>query len=35
MLLQLINQREDEITQKKVVMSGKVVSNTTHGRASR
>lgn len=35
MLLQLINQREDEIAQKKVVMSGKVVSNTTHGRASR
>ncbi len=27
-LLQLINQKEDEITEKKVVMSGKVVANT-------
>lgn len=35
MLLQLINQRENEIAQKKVVMSGKVVSNTMHDRASR
>ncbi|HEX2848233.1 MAG TPA: LacI family DNA-binding transcriptional regulator [Chitinophagaceae bacterium] len=34
-LLQLINQREDEIAQKKVVMSGKVVPNTAHGRAGR
>lgn len=30
MLLQLINQKEDEIAQKKVVMSGKVVPNTEH-----
>lgn len=29
-LLQLINQKEDEITEKKVVMSGKVVANTGH-----
>lgn len=28
MLLQLINQKEEEITEKKVVMSGKVVANT-------
>jgi len=31
-LLQLINQREDEIARKKVVMSGKVVPNTAYGK---